>query len=107
LLLTEGQFDDLVNLTFANELEPYPRMSRTWRRGVSGLSSRLPPLGHARGTEGIPRNRPSLVDVLALNDRPPNQKPLEIGTDRTLASSSSESLSQIMAPSSPGDTVFP
>jgi hypothetical protein len=33
LLLADGQFHDLVNLTFANELEPYPRMSRTWRRG--------------------------------------------------------------------------
>jgi hypothetical protein len=33
LPLADGQFDDLVNLTFANELEPYPRMSRTWRRG--------------------------------------------------------------------------
>jgi hypothetical protein len=33
LLLTDGQFADLVNLTFANELQPYPRMSRTWRRG--------------------------------------------------------------------------
>jgi hypothetical protein len=32
LLLADGQFDDLVNLTFANELEAYPRMSRPWRR---------------------------------------------------------------------------
>lgn len=33
LALADGQFEDLVNLTFANELEAYPRMSRTWRRG--------------------------------------------------------------------------
>jgi hypothetical protein len=33
LPLTNQQFGDLVNLTFANELEAYPRMSRSWRRG--------------------------------------------------------------------------
>src|SRR5439155_1216386 len=33
LPLADRQFDDLVNLTFANELEAYPRMSRPWRRG--------------------------------------------------------------------------
>ncbi len=33
ILLTADQFLDLVNVTFANELEPYPRMWRSWRRG--------------------------------------------------------------------------
>jgi len=33
LPMADRQFDDLVNLTFANELEAYPRMARTWRRG--------------------------------------------------------------------------
>jgi hypothetical protein len=33
LPLTGRQFEDLVNLTFANELEAYPRMPRAWRRG--------------------------------------------------------------------------
>jgi len=33
LVLTDEQFFDLVNLTFANELEAYARMPRTWHRG--------------------------------------------------------------------------
>ena len=32
LPLTAEQFQDLLNLTFANELEAYPRMPNSWRR---------------------------------------------------------------------------
>jgi hypothetical protein len=41
LVLANGQFDDLMNLTFANELVPYPRMSWTWRRGCRAYLQRF------------------------------------------------------------------
>jgi hypothetical protein len=66
LLLAERQFDDLVNLTFANELEPYPRMSRSWRRGCRVYLQGFRHLAMPGARQAFDAAPSSLVGVLEL-----------------------------------------